>query len=75
MSTGRRTRHSDTHRRESLSRYDIVLALIPVVLVLTAVTAQLLSIELPLALVVGAVMTTVAVVDALFVNPPTGRSQ
>ena len=71
MSTGRRTRRPDTQPQTTLSRYDIVLALIPATLVLTAITAQVLSVELPLALAAGAVVATVAVVDALFVNPPT----
>jgi len=71
MSAERPSRRPDTQQRETLSRYDIVLALIPAALVLTAITAQLLSVELPLALAAGAVIAAVAVVDTLFVNTPT----
>ncbi|QIO23755.1 hypothetical protein [Haloarcula sp. JP-L23] len=57
----------------SLSRYDFVLALIPTTFLLTVVAAGLVGVAVPKALAVGSVLALTAVVDALFINPPTGR--
>lgn len=57
--------------RRSLTRYDLVLAVIPVALVLTVGAAELFGLPNRAALVGGAVVGLVALVDALFLNPPT----
>lgn len=55
----------------SLSRYDLVLALIPSLFVLTGVGATLFNVSLAMALAGGAIIGALAVIDALFINPPT----
>ncbi|MBX0325735.1 hypothetical protein EGH21_22215 [Halomicroarcula sp. F13] len=56
----------------SVSRYDFVLALIPTAFLLTVVVAGLADVAVPKALAAGSVVALTAVVDALFLNPPTG---
>jgi hypothetical protein len=78
MSIGRQTRSPDEQYRNqsarlsSLSRYDIVLALIPTAFLLTAVASGLFGVSLPTALAAGSVLGVGLLADALFLNPPTG---
>lgn len=54
-----------------IDRYDFVLALIPVAFAASLFADTVLSVPTPLALVVASLLGGLAVVDALFVNPPT----
>ncbi len=56
--------------RRSLTRYDLVLTVIPVALILTVGAAELFGLPNRVALASGAVIGLVALVDALFLNPP-----
>ena len=77
MSTGRRTRGPDGQswnrppRPSSVSRYDLVLAVIPLTFLLTAVLSGLLGVTLHIALGASGLFGIAAVVDALFLHPPT----
>lgn len=77
MSTeSRRTPGSIAERDDrlgSLSRYDLVLALIPAAFLLTAVAVGLFGVPLRAGLTAAGAIGTVALVDAMFLNPPTGR--
>lgn len=53
-----------------LTRYDLVLAVIPVVFALAIVATTALSVPFLAALAVGAVLSSLVLADALFVNPP-----
>jgi hypothetical protein len=55
-----------------VSRYDLVLVLIPVAFVLTVAVSGLFDVPLPTALTGGTIVGVLCVVDALFLNPPTG---
>jgi hypothetical protein len=57
--------------RRRLTRHDLVLAVIPAVFVLTLVAAVVLDLSLQAAIAGGSLVGAVAVVDALFVHPPT----
>jgi hypothetical protein len=57
-------------RRPSLSRYDFVLAVIPLALLVGAVGASVAPVPLHAALLGGAAVGVLALVDALFRNPP-----
>jgi hypothetical protein len=57
--------------RRSLTRYDLVLTVIPVALILTVGAAELFGLPNRAALGSGAVIGLVALADALFLNPPT----
>ena len=59
----------------SLSRYDLVLAFIPVVFVLSVVLGHLLSVPFRTTLVGASVVGALALLDALFVNPPIRPTQ
>ncbi|WP_262180671.1 hypothetical protein [Haloarcula laminariae] len=78
MNTGRQTHGPDGQswnrllRPGSVSRYDLVLAVIPVAFLLTAVASGLLGVTMRTALAVGALLGAAVVTDALFLNPPTG---
>jgi len=54
----------------SLSRYDLILLVIPAALLVGLVSGYLLSVSLETALLVGSTIGGVALLDALFVNPP-----
>lgn len=54
----------------SLSRYDLVLAVIPLVFGLALVSHTVLSLPLSTTMAASAVVTGVLVVDAMFLNPP-----
>jgi hypothetical protein len=55
----------------SLSRYDLVLTLIPSTLPISLLLAQLLGASYRIAFLGWAVVGLLALVDALFVHPPT----
>jgi len=81
MSTGRQTRgperefQNQSQWARSVSRYDLVLALIPVAFLLTAVASGLLGISLLVALAGGSLFGLAVLVDALFLNPPRDGGQ
>ena len=54
----------------AVSRYDLVLAVVPVAFLLAFAAGLLSSIPLYAAMAIGSLAGTVAVADALFVNPP-----
>lgn len=56
---------------DGLSRYDLVLALVPLAFALTLSVHVLVGISLQLAVAGGAVLGLAVLVDALFVNPPS----
>jgi hypothetical protein len=55
-----------------VTRYDVVLALIPVAFVTTILVAHVVGLTVQTALTVAALAGAVGVADALFLNPPTG---
>jgi predicted Kef-type K+ transport protein len=57
--------------RRSLTRYDLVLTVIPVALLVTVGAAELFGLPNRAALAGGALVGLVALADALFWNPPT----
>ncbi|MEF8974356.1 MAG: hypothetical protein V5A15_05650 [Haloarcula sp.] len=57
--------------RQSPTRHDLVLAVIPAVFVLTLVAAVVLGLSLQAAIAGASLVGAVAVVDALFLHPPT----
>ncbi|MDQ2073028.1 hypothetical protein ACODNH_06110 [Haloarcula sp. NS06] len=57
--------------RQSPTRHDLVLAVIPAVFVFTLAAAVVLGLSLQAAIAGGALAGAVAVIDALFVHPPT----
>jgi len=58
---------------DRLTRYDIVLAVVPLGFVLAALVGRILSLSASETLALGAAVGLVAVVDALFLSPPTRR--
>ncbi|MFD1587574.1 hypothetical protein ACFR9U_11305 [Halorientalis brevis] len=61
----------------SLSRYDLLLAFMPTVFLISLVVGNLLSIGFRTALSVAGIAGIAALIDALFLNPPktgTGRA-
>lgn len=52
------------------TRYDLVLAVVPLAFAVALVAGLLAPVSVHGALAVGALIATAAVVDALFVNPP-----
>ncbi|MFC7076446.1 hypothetical protein [Haloarcula halophila] len=72
--TGRqREQPGDRVANPGPTRDDLVLALIPVVFLTTVLLAELVGIPLRTALIGASLVGTVAVADALFLNPPTRR--
>ncbi|MDS0220752.1 hypothetical protein NDI54_05220 [Haloarcula sp. S1AR25-5A] len=57
--------------RQSPTRHDLVLAVIPAVFLLTLVTAAVLDLSFRTAITGASLVGAVAVVDALFLHPPT----
>jgi len=55
----------------SFTRYDLVLTFIPVALVLTVASAYLFGLPRRVALLGWAAVGVLALVDALFLHPPT----
>jgi len=67
----RTTRRTGTLRPlDSLSHYDLVLAIIPTAILLGVVAGYLLQVPTRMALLAAALVGTVAMADALFLNPP-----
>lgn len=60
---------------DSLSRYDLVLAFVPVVFVSSVVLGHLLSVPFRTTLVGASAVGALALFDALFVNPPIRPTQ
>lgn len=56
-----------------LSRYDLVLAVVPLGFVLAALVGRILSLSPSGVLALGSTVGLLAVVDALFRSPPTRR--
>lgn len=59
----------------SLSRYDLLLAFMPTVFLVSLVVGNLLSLGIRTTLAGASVAGTVALVDALFLNPPSGTGR
>lgn len=55
---------------ESVSRYDLVLAVIPTAFLTAILVANLLSISTETTLLAAAMVGALALLDALFINPP-----
>jgi len=58
---------------DGISRYDLVLTVIPVVLVVAVLANAFLGIPFEAAVACGAGLSLALVVDALFVHPPVDR--
>jgi len=58
-------------RRTGLSRYDVVLAAIPLAFLAGLAATVALGVSVRAAMAVASALGAVAVVDALFVNPPS----
>jgi hypothetical protein len=59
--------------RRSISRYDLVLAIIPAALIGPALLASVLGMALETGLLLGGVVGGAALLDAVVLNPPRGR--
>jgi len=57
--------------RQSPTRHDLVLAVIPAVFTLTLVAAVVLGLSIQTAIAGASLVGAVAVIDALFIHPPT----
>ncbi|MFB6084581.1 MAG: hypothetical protein ABEJ94_10085 [Halorientalis sp.] len=55
---------------DSLSRYDLVLALVPVAFLVSVVLGNLLSVPFRTTLAGASAIGALTLLDALFVNPP-----
>lgn len=74
MATSDRRSHefgTDQRMPVALSRYDLVLVVIPLVLATSVLLGHLLSVPVEVTLAGASVVGTAALVDALFLNPPT----
>ncbi|MDY6817055.1 MAG: hypothetical protein SVG88_00210 [Halobacteriales archaeon] len=58
----------------SASRYDLVLALIPSAFVIAMLLGNLVSLSMQSQLLVASIVGAIAVIDALFLNPPNPKS-
>ncbi len=58
-----------------LSRYDLLLAAIPLVLALSLAAYALFAIPFEMALAGGALVSVLCVADALYFNPPTDTTE
>ena len=63
---------SDDH--VPVTRYDLVLAAIPSAFVAAVLAAHLLSVPVQTALTGASAVGALALIDALFLNPPGGRT-
>lgn len=59
-------------RLTEVSRYDLVLAVIPAAFVLAATLRTAVSLSSTTAVAAAAGLSALAVIDALFLNPPRG---
>ena len=83
MSTSRNTGYSDPDRRfsftldwgDSLSRYDVLLALVPLGFALALLGQVVLGLTVQQAVAAGAVFGVMTLADALFLNPPIERKR
>ncbi|MDG5777223.1 hypothetical protein VB773_00690 [Haloarculaceae archaeon H-GB2-1] len=60
---------------ESLSRYDLTLAVIPVAFVASLFVGQLLAIPVRNAVMAASVVGALALLDGLFLHPPRSGSE
>ncbi len=58
--------------QRSISRYDIVLAVIPAALIWSALLAYVLGVGLEVGLLIGGIIGMLALLDAVLLNPPRG---
>jgi hypothetical protein len=58
--------------RRSVSRYDILLAVIPMALVWCGLLAYVLGVGLEMGLLIGGIIGALALLDAVLLNPPRG---
>lgn len=70
---GELLRDDRSSHEESLSRYDLVLVLIPAAFLLAALFGSLFSIPLNVALIGAGLVGVLAVLDGVFWNPPASR--
>lgn len=70
VSDGARSERIGQRTLASLSRYDLVLAFIPVAFLVSVVIGYLLSVPFRATLTGASAVGALALVDALFVNPP-----
>lgn len=56
------------------SRYDFVLAIIPLAFLGAVALQELLDLSSTMAILLGSLVSALAVIDALFLNPPEGPS-
>lgn len=70
MSSANRTDRPSTVRRPDLSRYDLLLAFVPVAFVFAALVGRILSLSASGTLALGSLLGMLAVVDGLFLSPP-----
>jgi len=83
MSTSRNTGQSDRERPfslpldglGSLSRYDVLLAVLPLGFALALLAQVVLDLSLHQAVAGGAVLGSVILTDALFLNPPIEKGR
>ncbi|MDS0283538.1 hypothetical protein [Haloarcula onubensis] len=68
-----RTQRRGTSYTAPVTRYDAVLLLIPVIFLLAVGAVAVFGVPVPTAMAAGSALSVVAVTDALFLNPPTGR--
>lgn len=70
------TERLETHRvrnvRSSVSRYDLLLAVIPLAIGGAMLTGRVLDVPLETALLGGVAVALLAVIDGLFLRPPSG---
>lgn len=57
--------------RDRLNHYDLLLAVIPISFVIASVVAGLTGISLEAGLIFAALLGALAVIDGLFVHPPS----
>lgn len=65
------SRTARTDFLDRLSHYDLVLAVVPVAFLVSAIVGYLFAVPPKTALVVASVVGLLAMLDALFLNPPT----
>lgn len=53
-----------------MSRYDLILGLIPGVYVIGLLATAALSVSLPVAMIVASLIAAMGLIDALVLNPP-----
>jgi len=56
----------------AVSRYDLILAVIPIAILSSAFLGRFLAIDPPAGLAFGAIVGVLTLVDAILINPPRG---